>query len=110
MATYTERTLIFNKIMGEKIGKFRLEFKWEHSDMAFKLGVTRSQYSNIEGGRSGTTPENIALLARIFRCSLHDIFPSEREISKFMPVSKTDKKKMLLEKKIAHYTKQLAEL
>ncbi|WP_275006304.1 helix-turn-helix transcriptional regulator [Promicromonospora iranensis] len=56
----------------------RLEREWTQADLATALGVSRQTVISIERGRFDPSLPLAFLIARIFGCTIEDIFTPDR--------------------------------
>ena len=62
------------KSVGIKIKMLRLRKSLKQNDVAQQLGISQAHLSNIEGGRSAVTLENLFKLQEIFHCTMAEFF------------------------------------
>lgn len=64
-----------NKEIGKKVRIYRKRDKYQQKDVANMLGMSRSNYVNLEMGRQNFIPGYIYSLCRIFKCKPNNLFP-----------------------------------
>ena len=62
------------KSVGIKIKILRLRKGLRQNDVAKELDISQAHLSNIEGGRSAVTLENLFKLQEIFQCTMAEFF------------------------------------
>ena len=64
----------FYKGIGRRLESLRKKVSIGKNEIAKGIGVTNSEYSNIESGRSKLTFQQIILLSKMFNLSPSDLF------------------------------------
>ena len=60
------------------IAKLRISSKLSQSDLAVKVGVTQGAVSQWESGETYPSDDKLLSLAKIFNCTLDDLFKEDR--------------------------------
>lgn len=75
------KQILDTKEIGQRIKQLRLERGWDQLQLGTKLGVSRSQMSNIERGERNIDLNKLKLLSGIFNVSFETLgFQSEDTI------------------------------
>ena len=62
------------KLIGRRIKILRMEHKMGQTEMAKKMGLSQTNLSNMENGRTAVTIQNLLKLRKILNCSMSDFF------------------------------------
>ena len=75
------KQILNTKEIGQRIKELRLERGWDQQQLGLKIGVSRSQMSNIELGRRNIDLNKLKILSSVFRVSFETLgFQSEDTI------------------------------
>ena len=75
------KQILDTKEIGQRIKQLRLERGWDQLQLGTKLGISRSQMSNIERGERNIDLNKLKLLSNIFNVSFETLgFQSEDTI------------------------------
>ena len=62
------------KVLGRKVKLLRLEKGITQTDMAEAIGLSQTNLSNIESGRTAITIQNLFKIRKILGCKMADFF------------------------------------
>lgn len=75
------KQILNTKEIGQRIKELRIQRGWDQLELGLKLGVSRSQMSNIERGERNIDLNKLKLLSNIFNVSFETLgFQSEDTI------------------------------
>lgn len=63
------------------IAKLRISSKLSQSDLAVKVGVTQGAVSQWESGETYPSVDKLLSLAKIFNCTLDDLFKEDKLVN-----------------------------
>lgn len=86
--------------VGANIKKLRLKHRYKQSDIAERIGLTRTSISNIETGAQNATLSVVYKFCRVFDVSLNEILPSPNEVA-LQTVKTTDRNQEVIGKKVS---------
>lgn len=66
--------------IGESVKAIRQARGITQDELAKRIGVTRSQISNIEKGRRGTSLERLNEIAEALKCNVSDFYHTKEEL------------------------------
>lgn len=69
-------------LVGKLVGELRKQSGITQNQLSASINITRQQLVNLEGGKSGTTIDNIYLIACILKRPISDLFPPLKEVEK----------------------------
>ena len=71
------------KVLGRKVKFLRLEKGISQTDMAEAIGLSQTNLSNMESGRTAITIQNLFKMQKILGCKMRDFFTDfDGEVSK----------------------------
>ena len=79
------------KVLGRKVKFLRLEKGISQTDMAEAIGLSQTNLSNMESGRTATTIQSLFKMREILGCNMRDFFVD----FDFEPVDKEEAKKTI---------------
>ena len=77
------------KLIGRRVKFLRMEKGISQTDMAEKIGLSQTNLSNMESGRTATTIQNLFKMREVLGCKMSDFFID------FEPVEKEEVKKAI---------------
>lgn len=77
--------------MNEPLYVARREHKLKQSDLAKKLHISKQTYYRKENGITEFTQKEMLKLAKIFNCTLDDLFGEDERYERLQPVANTNK-------------------
>ncbi len=80
------------KKISERIRTLRISRKIPQWDLAQRLGISQTNLSNIENGRTALTLGNLLKIREILECSMTDFFDEEPELEEVVQALKMLKK------------------
>lgn len=62
------------KILGRRLKFIRMKRGISQGDMAEMLGLSQTNLSNMESGKTAVTTQNLFKLSEVFKCKISDFF------------------------------------
>ena len=62
------------RLIGRRVKLIRMERKIGQTVLAKKMGLSQTNLSNMENGRTAVTIQNLLKLRKILNCSMNDFF------------------------------------